>query len=69
VSSSVTLADVPSDWQVNEGRIEITVNQFGSPITGAFENWTSAITFDPEADEILGDVTTTVSIGSLKLGC
>jgi cytochrome b561/polyisoprenoid-binding protein YceI len=68
VSSSVALAEVSSDWQVTEGSIEIIVTQFGSPVTGAFEDWTAAITFDPEADEILGDVTTTIAIGSLQIG-
>lgn len=67
-TASVALAEVSSDWQVTEGDIAITVTQFGSPVTGAFDDWTAAITFDPEAEEILGDVTTTIAIGSLQLG-
>ncbi|MFQ1700649.1 cytochrome b/b6 domain-containing protein [Loktanella agnita] len=67
-AATVALADVSSEWTVTEGRIEISVTQLGSPVTGQFEDWTSAINFDPEGTGTLGDVTTTVAIGSLKLG-
>ena len=68
LDATVALEEVSSDWQVTDGSLEITVNQFGSPVTGAFADWTSAITFDPEAEGVLGDVTTTIAIGSLELG-
>lgn len=68
VSESAALAEVSSDWLVRDGNIEINVTQFGSPVAGAFEDWTAAITFDPDADEVLGEVTTTIAIGSLELG-
>lgn len=62
------LAEVASEWSVTDGTIRITVTQLGSPVRGTFEDWTSAISFDPDADGVMGDVTTTISIGSLRLG-
>lgn len=68
-SAAPELAEVASDWQVNEGVIEITVTQFGSQITGGFADWTAAITFDDTiVSGVVGDVTTTISIPSLTLG-
>ena len=67
-TQAVALENVSSDWQVTEGEIAITATQFGSPVSGSFEDWTAAISFDPDAGEILGDVTTTIAIGSLQLG-
>lgn len=67
--AAVTLEEVTSDWQVEDGTIEITVTQFGSPVSGTFADWTAAITFDETITEgPLGEVTTTVSIPSLTLG-
>ncbi|MEL6683046.1 MAG: cytochrome b/b6 domain-containing protein [Pseudomonadota bacterium] len=68
LDATVALEEVSSDWQVTDGSLEITVTQFGSPVSGAFEDWTAAITFDPDADGVLGDVTTTIAIGTLELG-
>lgn len=65
------LASVASDWQVTDGTLALTVTQFGSPVTGAFADWTAAIAFDPVApagETPVGSVTTTVSIASLTLG-
>ncbi|WP_342075388.1 cytochrome b/b6 domain-containing protein [Yoonia sp. SS1-5] len=59
---------VASQWQVTNGEIAITVAQLGSPVTGSFEDWTSSITFDPDAQGKMGEVTTTIAITSLKLG-
>lgn len=67
-STTATLAQVSSEWAVTDGAIEITVTQLGSPVTGHFADWTAAISFDPDATGTAGDVTTTVSIGSLTLG-
>lgn len=67
-ATTPTLADVASEWTVTDGAIEITITQFGNPVTGAFGDWTSAISFDPTATGAAGTVTTTVSIGSLSLG-
>jgi polyisoprenoid-binding protein YceI len=62
------LAEVSSEWTVTEGEIGLTITQFGTLVNGAFEEWTSAITFDENGSGVLGTVETTVSIGSLKLG-
>ncbi len=64
----VALEQVSSEWTVNEGNIGITITQFGSPVAGAFEDWTAATTFDETATGVLGDVETTISIGSLQVG-
>ncbi|MDD9716565.1 cytochrome b/b6 domain-containing protein [Dinoroseobacter sp. PD6] len=60
------LAEVASDWTVEDGTLSITVTQLGAPVTGTFEDWTAAIAYDP--DSRTGDVTVTVAIPSLTLG-
>jgi cytochrome b561/polyisoprenoid-binding protein YceI len=65
---SAALADVASDWAVQDGDIAITISQFGSDVTGSFADWTSEISFDPAPADIMGDVTTVIAIGSLTLG-
>ena len=67
-NTAPTLASVASDWVVEDGDITITVTQLGSPVTGSFGEWTSAINFDPQGTGILGQVTTTIAIGSMTLG-
>ena len=63
------LAQVASDWQVQDGTIEITVIQFGSEVTGSFADWTAAITHDENIPtEKTGDVTATINVASLTLG-
>ncbi|MFA8442828.1 cytochrome b/b6 domain-containing protein [Yoonia sp.] len=62
------LADVSSEWTVTEGEIALTITQFGSPVAGAFNDWTAAITFDENATDVMGQVETTIAIGSLQLG-
>lgn len=65
----VALAEVASDWRVLDGHIEITVDQFGTDVSGRFADWTAAISFDPEAaGAVKGDAEVTVAIGSLSLG-
>ena len=68
-STGDQLAQVTSDWQVQEGQIDITVVQFGSEVTGSFADWTAAISFD-EMIPIgkAGDVTATINVASLTLG-
>ncbi|WP_439525386.1 cytochrome b/b6 domain-containing protein [Roseovarius mucosus] len=65
-----TLAAVESDWQVESGQLQVTVQQMGSAVTGSFEEWTAEIAYSetPDADGKHGDVTVTVSIASLSLG-
>lgn len=65
---SAALAQVASDWTVQDGTLGITVIQFGNQVQGSFSDWTAAITFDPDATTDAGEVTVAVNIGSLKLG-
>ena len=62
------LAEVTSDWTVQDGSIAITITQFGSEVTGTFADWTSQISFDPATADIMGSVETVIAIGSLSLG-
>jgi len=63
------LADVQSDWQVQDGSLSITVTQLGSEVTGSFADWTAAISFDETVDNgVAGTVDVTIAIGSLTLG-
>ncbi|MGJ8616762.1 MAG: cytochrome b/b6 domain-containing protein [Sulfitobacter sp.] len=65
----VDLAEVASDWQVQEGVIEITVVQFGSEVAGSFADWTAAIAFDETIPSgKAGSVTATINVASLSLG-
>ena len=68
VVAVAALEDVTSDWAVQEGEIALTITQFGNPVSGSFADWTSSISFDENADGVMGDVTTTIAIGSLSLG-
>lgn len=66
---AAALAEVQSDWQVQDGTLSIVVNQFGSDVTGSFADWTADITFDETVQNgISGAVEVTISIGSLTLG-
>ncbi|MEQ9693247.1 cytochrome b/b6 domain-containing protein [Shimia sp. SDUM112013] len=68
-ATTAQLEAVPSDWQVQEGTLSLSVVQFGSEVTGSFGNWTAAISFDETAtDGRHGDVAVTVAIDSLTLG-
>ena len=68
-TDTAELAEVQSDWQVQDGTLSITITQLGSPVTGTFADWTAAITFDDPAEPgPAGSVDVTVSIGSLSLG-
>ncbi|MDM8165331.1 cytochrome b/b6 domain-containing protein [Roseovarius sp.] len=64
------LAAVESDWQVQEGTLDISVSQMGSDVSGTFSDWTAEIAYSEESDAEgkHGDVTVTVSIPSLTLG-
>lgn len=70
VKAPVThLASVASEWQVEDGEIEITVTQFGNKITGNFDDWTAAINFDPDrTDGPKGQVDVTINMASLEFG-
>ena len=68
VAASTALAEVSSEWTVQDGDIALTITQFGAPVTGRFDDWTAAIRFDENASGELGEVTTTIAIGSVTLG-
>lgn len=62
-------ATLPTDWQVTSGTLEVTLARFGKPVTGRFEDWTAAITFDePDAPGPAGTVDVVIETGSLMLG-
>ena len=63
---TAALETVASDWTVKSGAISIKIDQFGSEVTGSFEDWTAAITFDPDTG--LGTTEVTIAITSLTLG-
>ncbi|MEL7204841.1 MAG: cytochrome b/b6 domain-containing protein [Pseudomonadota bacterium] len=65
---AVALAEVESDWQVQEGTLSITVKQLGSDVQGSFSDWTAAISFDEQADGVMGEVDVAIAIPSLTLG-
>lgn len=60
------LAQVSSDWKINSGEIGISVNQFGSDISGQFSDWNAQISYDPNTGTGRSDVT--INIASLSLG-
>ncbi|MBC6437315.1 MAG: cytochrome b/b6 domain-containing protein [Rhodobacteraceae bacterium] len=64
------LARVPSDWVVETGTLEITVQQFGHPVTGRFADWTARISFSESvpAGAPHGAVEVKVATDSLRLG-
>ena len=64
----IELAQVSSEWTVTEGTIGLTITQFGNAVTGGFEDWTSAISFNENATGVMGSVETTIAVGSLSLG-
>lgn len=67
--TAAALEQVASDWQVQEGALEITVQQMGSAVAGQFADWTAAITFtERDTPGPAGSVEVQVSIPSLTLG-
>ncbi|MFD3191038.1 cytochrome b/b6 domain-containing protein [Sedimentitalea sp. HM32M-2] len=69
VATPEPLAQPRSDWQVEQGSLTLTITQLGTPVTGAFADWTAAIAYaDPSAPGVAGQVRVEVSIASLTLG-
>lgn len=63
------LEEVQSDWNVNSGTLALSITQFGSEVSGSFEDWTADITYaEQEGPGSHGSVTAIISIGSLTLG-
>lgn len=56
-------------WEIVEGEIAITVEQFGSEVTGHFSDWDAEIEFAPsKVLEKMGNVKTTIQTSSINLG-
>lgn len=65
----VQLAEATSEWTVEDGTLQITVQQLGAGVTGSFADWTAAITFSEDASEgSHGNVTVEIAVPSLTLG-
>ncbi len=63
------LAEVQSEWQVQDGDLTVTITQLGSKVTGSFADWTAAIAFDEPAEAgLAGSADVTIAIGSLSIG-
>ncbi|MEM8632275.1 MAG: cytochrome b/b6 domain-containing protein [Pseudomonadota bacterium] len=63
------LAQVQSDWQVQDGTISISVLQLGSAVEGTFADWTAIIAYDETVtDGAAGSVDVTISVPSLTIG-
>ncbi|MFD1912346.1 cytochrome b/b6 domain-containing protein [Halodurantibacterium flavum] len=63
------LGPVETGWQVEDGTLAITIRQMGAEVTGSFESWTAAITFDETLiDGSHGRADVQVAIESLRLG-
>ncbi len=64
------LAQVESDWQVEEGALTISVRQMGSDVAGSFADWTADISYDEAPDDTgrHGKVEVTIATTSLTLG-
>jgi cytochrome b561/polyisoprenoid-binding protein YceI len=64
------LAAVESQWQVQEGSLQIAIRQMGSEVTGGFADWTAEIAYSETADAEgrHGTVEVVVAIPSLTLG-
>lgn len=61
--------DLPTEWEVQDGAINLTITAFGKPVTGAFADWQAGIHFDETlTTEKLGQVTALISVPTLTLG-
>ncbi len=65
---SEELAQVSSEWTVQNGTIALSVEQLGNPVKGEFTDWVADITFSDGPTGVVGNVETTINIGSLTLG-
>lgn len=63
------LAEVDSQWTVQDGTLAITIQQMGSVVEGTFEQWTADIAFEEQdAPGKTGEVTVEIATGSIALG-
>jgi cytochrome b561/polyisoprenoid-binding protein YceI len=64
-----TLSQIASEWQVQDGALNIAIEQMGSTVKGSFADWTARISYDQDIDATRkGEITITVAIQSLTLG-
>ena len=62
-------AVAPGDWQVQEGKLALSIRQMGSEVSGSFADWAAQISFaDDPAQQVNGKVVVEVVIASLSLG-
>ncbi len=68
VTTGETVAE--DSWQVQQGALNIVVNQSGSDVSGSFADWTAAIAYSETADDAgtYGNVDVVINIASLSLG-
>ena len=66
--NAAAASSTSSEWQVQDGSLKIVAAQFGSDVTGDFDNWTTNIAFGPDATGKAGQVTVEINIASLTLG-
>ncbi|MCZ0810688.1 MAG: cytochrome b/b6 domain-containing protein [Pseudomonadota bacterium] len=69
-TQGTALETVESEWQVQDGSLQITVVQMDSEVTGSFADWTASIDYSetPDSNGRHGSVDVTISIPSLTLG-
>ncbi|SDX92412.1 cytochrome b/b6 domain-containing protein [Roseicitreum antarcticum] len=68
-TSRTALQAPETGWEVTDGTLNFDVRQLGSAVTGRFDDWTAAITFDEVArDGAHGSVTVTIAVDTLTLG-
>lgn len=67
---AATAAAGANGWVVESGMLEITITQFGNPVSGEFTGWNAVIEFDPERRGVVqvGHVRVEVPISGLTLG-
>lgn len=65
-----TTQEAQGNWQVESGKLGLTVRQMGSDVSGQFEDWRAVIQFSeiPDSAGHHGTVTVDIPIGSLSLG-
>lgn len=72
MAQAAPLAEVESDWQVNDGALTLSIVQFGTALTGQFDDWSADITFEADQNAAegakLGEVRVVIATPSLTLG-
>ncbi len=67
--SAPALDQADSQWQIDQGALNIAITQLGARVDGNFADWTAQIIFDPAITEgPAGSVNVAISVASLSLG-